>query len=300
MKFGILKKHHNIMLTVNQRGLFTEYINKFLKLKQESSGWPDNVKKQIEKDEYIASYFLKEGIQLNSSNIKKNPGLRAVSMLLSNSLWGKLSQNEKLKHTVYIHDSTPSKLYNLIGDITKNVINFHIINDYVLQVEYENIQGFAEVSAKTNIFIGCFVTSHARITLYNVLDQLSEAVIYMDTDSVVFKSKNGFLCLQTGPYLGNLTSEISPSEGGYIVQFVSGGPKNYAYKTPTNFQVCKIKGFSLNSKNRLLLNFDELKNMIVNETSKQTLLVARNKISRNKTHSVIYNQMEQKIYKFVL
>ena len=121
----------------------------------------------------------------------------------------------------------------------------------------------------------------------------------MDTDSVVFKSKNGFPCLQTGPYLGNLNSEIIPSEGGYIVQFVSGGPKNYAYKTPTNFQVCKIKGFSLNSKNRLLLNFDELKNMIVNETSKQTLLEARNKISPNKTHSVIYNQMEQKIYKFV-
>ena len=48
-------------------GLFTEYINTFLKLKVEASGWPGWVKTESDKAEYIERYFDKEGIRAKGS-----------------------------------------------------------------------------------------------------------------------------------------------------------------------------------------------------------------------------------------
>jgi len=42
-------------------GLFTDYINLFLKLKQESSGWPEWVTSIEKENEYIDSYLIEEG-----------------------------------------------------------------------------------------------------------------------------------------------------------------------------------------------------------------------------------------------
>jgi len=45
-------------------GLFVEYINKFLRLKQQADGWPSWVKTEEDKDRYIREYEEKEGILL--------------------------------------------------------------------------------------------------------------------------------------------------------------------------------------------------------------------------------------------
>ena len=58
-----------------QGGLFTQYINTFLKLKQESSGYPQNVKSKEEKQAYIDQYLDHEGILLEKECIDKNAGL---------------------------------------------------------------------------------------------------------------------------------------------------------------------------------------------------------------------------------
>ena len=39
-------------------GLFTGYINTFLKLKQQASGYPDQCKTEEERDNYIKQYVL--------------------------------------------------------------------------------------------------------------------------------------------------------------------------------------------------------------------------------------------------
>lgn len=73
-------------LDTKQGGLFTEYVNTFLKLKQEASGWPDWVKTEEDKEEYINNYAINEGIQLDIDHIKKNPGLRSLAKLALNRL----------------------------------------------------------------------------------------------------------------------------------------------------------------------------------------------------------------------
>jgi len=71
-------------------GLFEHYVNNWLKLKQEASGWPEWVgNDEDKKQQYIRDYHQKEGILLNYDNIKYNPGLRAVAKIALNSMWGK-------------------------------------------------------------------------------------------------------------------------------------------------------------------------------------------------------------------
>ena len=52
-------------------GLFTKYVNTFLKLKQQSSGFPSNINSEEEKNQYIRMYYENEGILLNKELIKK-------------------------------------------------------------------------------------------------------------------------------------------------------------------------------------------------------------------------------------
>ena len=65
-------------------GLFSEYVNAFLKVKQESSGWPEWCKTEEDKDAYLSSYERREGIALAREKVKKNPGLRSLAKLCLN------------------------------------------------------------------------------------------------------------------------------------------------------------------------------------------------------------------------
>jgi hypothetical protein len=58
----------------NSGGLFSEYVNMFLKLKQESSGYPFWVQSEEDKDRYIEDYRRVEGIALDKASISKNSG----------------------------------------------------------------------------------------------------------------------------------------------------------------------------------------------------------------------------------
>ena len=78
---------------------------------------------------------------------------------------------------------------------------------------------------KTIVFIVAFTTSQARLKLYGALDTLKERVLYYNTDSVIYRWKPGQVDLPLGEFLGEFTDEVS---GDPIVEFVSGGAKNYS------------------------------------------------------------------------
>jgi len=71
-------------------GLFRDYVNTWLKIKQEASGWPSWVgDDETKRQQYIQHYEEHEGIRLEYDNIKKNPGLRTLAKMMLNSMWGK-------------------------------------------------------------------------------------------------------------------------------------------------------------------------------------------------------------------
>ena len=82
-----------------ETGLFTEYINTFLKMKQEASGWPEDCDTEERRRQYIADYERREGIKLDYANIAKNEGKRALAKLMLNSFWGKFGQRSNLTKT---------------------------------------------------------------------------------------------------------------------------------------------------------------------------------------------------------
>ena len=65
-------------------GLFAEYVKKWLKTKQEASGWPSQCVNIEQKRLYIQEYHEREGIRLDSSQIAKNPGRKAIAKLMLN------------------------------------------------------------------------------------------------------------------------------------------------------------------------------------------------------------------------
>lgn len=70
--------------TQRKTGLFRPYVNKFLKAKQEASGWPSDVVTDEEKTEYLDEYETREGIQLDPERIEKNPGRKQVAKVMLN------------------------------------------------------------------------------------------------------------------------------------------------------------------------------------------------------------------------
>jgi len=117
-------------------------------------------------------------------------------------------------------------------------------------------------SFKTNVFIAAFTTSHARLKLYDALDTLKERVLYYDTDSVIYRCKPGQVKLPLRRFLDDFKDELG---GDPIVEFVSGGAKNYGYLTRSGKTECKVRGFSLNYAALQKLNYQTMKENILKE-----------------------------------
>jgi hypothetical protein len=283
-------------------GIFGEYINLFLKIKQEASGWPGWVYTVQNAERYIEEYALQEGIQLDQGNINKNPALRSIAKLLLNSFWGKFGQRLNMQQTTFYHDSEADKFFQLLSDPSKEVSNFYIVSKEIIQVTWQQKGMSTKEDYQTNVFIATFTTCWARLKLYNVLQMLGERVLYFDTDSVIFVSRPGDQDPEVGSFLGQLTSELDQNE--HITEFVSGGPKNYAYRTTKKNHICKIRGFSLNCMNSQKLNFTSMLELVTgpkqtNEKKSGIMMVNPQKINRYKQQQVIYTRGEEKEYKIV-
>ena len=65
-------------------GLFAEYINKFLKLKTEASGWPADVVTEEQMAAFVTDFKAREDVELEPEKMAVNPGMRALAKLCLN------------------------------------------------------------------------------------------------------------------------------------------------------------------------------------------------------------------------
>ena len=87
--YQVLQLHEVWHFSESTNELFREYVNTFLKIKQEASGYPKNCVTEEQKQQYIEKYFERERIRLDPDKIEYNPGLRALAKLMLNSFWGR-------------------------------------------------------------------------------------------------------------------------------------------------------------------------------------------------------------------
>ena len=102
--------------------------------------------------------------------------------------------------------------------------------------------------------------------LFGHLHKLGQRLLYCYADSVIFVQKiDEPPLIDCGDALRDITSELKGND--HIPQFVSGGPKNYAFilwnivmgemKT-----LCKVRSITLNYKASQLVNFDTIKDLV--------------------------------------
>ena len=155
--YRIMKIHEVWHFPEDQRqdGLFTDYVNKWLKNKQEATGLPKGCVTEDQKAAYIPAYEEREGIKLE--NVEKNPRWKAVAKLMLNRyekiiliqlmkryrgilirqffifcFWGKSGEEENKPSTKTIQ--RPSDLYRLINNDTIEIRDVRIFSEDVMEV----------------------------------------------------------------------------------------------------------------------------------------------------------------------
>jgi hypothetical protein len=278
-----------------QGGLFTKYVNAALKTKQEASGYPANVQTEEDKDRYIQDYYNHEGIWLDKSKIAKNPGMRTLAKLQLNTLWGYFGMNCNKTQHEFVRD------VNRWNELLHND-RFIIHSEYFepespyIQVAYSEAEQVHVGNNKTNVILAGFVTSWARLELYKALDMLGERVLYFDTDSVYFVSRPGEPDLPLGDYLGMFTDELDKSDGNFIQEFCTTGPKSVGWRTDTGVTHCTLKGITYNYLVSCMLDFEKIKE-IVYENDKD-VTVPQLKFCRKKNTYEVFTQVQDKNYRF--
>ena len=279
--------------------LFKEYVDTFLKIKQEASGYPPDCVTDQQKQRYIDDYYEHEGIRLDPDKIVFNPGLRYLAKLILNSLWGKFAQRLNLSKTKRVTE--PKEFYAYLYSDQYEVKDVQLVNDETVEIQYLEKEGFVEENKKVNIVIASFTTAYARLKLYDLLDLLQERVLYYDTDSVVYVHEPGKPDPPLGDYLGELTDELN---GGYITTFMSGGPKNYGYVTNTGEAILKIRGISLTYDATLTLNIGTMRDLVDSyvidgDRHEKVTINIPYKITRDKKEKNIVTKRTKKDYRVV-
>lgn len=280
-------------------GLFTEYVNTFLKIKQEASGWPDWCKTEDDKQSYIDMYEQKEGIRLDRHKIKTNPGLRALAKLMLNSFWGKFGQRSNMQQVDIVED--PKMFFEKLTSDREEVTSVNFVSEESVEMRWKYKEDFVETSSKTNVVIAAYTTAQARLKLYFYLEKLGPRALYVDTDSVIFTTKQKESKPSLGDYLGDLTDEVPRNR---IQTFVTGGPKNYGYELQYpdktgNTTHCKVRGITLSYKNMLNVNFEILKSFVTKRPCATVSVLDAHKISRNRDTVQLVTKCERKDYKLV-
>ena len=266
------------------KGLFPKFIAKFLKQKILASGFPEQVKTNFQKHKYIRQVREITGIKLEYDKIKYNECKRFVAKIMVNSIWGRLSMNNLYIHTEIV--KKPNRFWSIIEKENTEIQSIHEINDHVLEIKFTDTDSIDKKNV-SNVALGIFTTSYGRAVLYEKMQKVKNSILYADTDCLIFKQNEN--TLETGPHVGMLKDEIPKKQDigndCFISQFVTTGPKSYAYivksnQTGISKQVCKVKGFFLDFQNSKKINFKSMLDLVY-ERQKNILTKAHTILNKN-------------------
>jgi len=174
----------------DEGGLFVAYINIFLKLKAEASGYSGWVHSPEDEDRYVDSFSKSEGTRLDKEAIRYNAAKRGLAKLCLNSMWDKLTDRNDRTMTKII--SEPKDLYEFLATPGVGVTNLAFASDDVVYISWKRgAEEDVHNLRHTNDVIGAYVTAGTRIHLYRYLDGLRENAMYCDTDSVIYIQPRG-------------------------------------------------------------------------------------------------------------
>ena len=285
--------------------LFSEYVDRWLKIKTEASGYPRWADTEEAKDRFIQQFAEIEDVHLDKESITSNPGLRSVAKLYLNSLWGKFCEN-KDDRVQQEFCSDPAEFFKVIGDDAwdwgKSMFHFFgaerqekVLFELKCRPELRQQSRHSSMrrtSFTTNSVIGAFTTAYARAMLFDLMKTVGDDhVLYWDTDSCVYveDASNAYLCKPKrdprtgaivadaatnrsgflGDFLGELTDEFDDAATSWGVEFVATAPKSYSIRMNDGTTVTKCKGVPLSFENAARVNHELMKSLVVQQADKR-------------------------------
>ena len=80
---------------------------------------------------------------------------------LLNALWGKMAQRAERDEVHYTR--TPREFHRLLGDSSRQVVDFIHLNEQLDRVQSRRRPPFAQAPATNALQVACCVTAHARL-----------------------------------------------------------------------------------------------------------------------------------------
>ena len=116
-------------------------------------------------------------------------------------MWGKWAQNQNKTQTT-IFDSE-KEFYELLTSPCTEVTNLISPNNEVVWISWKYSENNVTTGENVNVAVVAYVTTQARIKLYEYLSKLCDSVLYCDTDSVIYiPNVDEPPKVETGYYLG--------------------------------------------------------------------------------------------------
>jgi hypothetical protein len=170
-----------------------------------------------------------------------NKGLQYCLKLCLNSLWGRMGMRLERPKTKYFTSSEDMAAFMLNTHVT--VESWRLINGVAI-VSYLDAEVDNSLLKDNSIYQGAFVTSYARLKLYEKLHLLmqNDQVLYCDTDSIIYRFRPGTADIEVkcSKDLGEWGDEleVSAKEGSFperICEHVGLAPKMYSFTNEGRF-----------------------------------------------------------------
>ena len=246
-----------------------KYVETFIKMKIENSG----VISEEECDE-INKYHVGLGFDFKicCSDCKMNKGLRQVSKICLNSLWGKFGRSNL---DSYEFVKTYASFIKKLCDKTLNVKTWDILHEDCVEMRFcEDSDKSIEADYISEI-TAIFTTSNARMRLYDFLSWMHPTqLIYCDTDSCYYlydetnplhkKAGDKHPTIKFGSGLGQWNDEF---KGSYATEMVCAVAKSYAVKMANGSIKMAQKGITIDCNNSEIFTFEKMKNMVINDST---------------------------------
>ena len=290
----------DLAFTDSRVGLFAEYVNTWLKIKQEASGWPASCITTEQRRAYVHAYEAREGNRLDVPHIELNPGPRKLAKTMNNSMWWKFGQQENKTQVVEFVE--PQPFHTFLDSDQHDIRYVSSLTEERVDVHYKQKAHCETVSPNVNIFVAAFITCWARLRLYEALELLDKRVLYFDTDSIIFTHLPG----QTSPPLRRLPgrfqerTRVGRCHSGILLRWTKEllGTRRAPVKT-----VCKVRGFSLNVQGREQLNYEILRDNILAELERPlaapTRVAQLHTITRDAKGYTLHARPSHKDYRLV-
>ncbi|KAH7697877.1 hypothetical protein AAVH_35036 [Aphelenchoides avenae] len=261
--------------------VFKPYVRQFMKLKIEASGYPDDVATDAQKQRFIEENERVYGIKLDPNSIRKNKAKRQIAKLCLNrsckrsgkhlfdyfGLWGRFSMRNNLAKTVIT--TKPDVFCDIAYDDRLVLNTVEMVSEEAVHLTYAHKKDFVEEAPSSNIFVSLFMTSAARLRLYEYMRQVTDhpqsELLYTDTDSIIYEHPVGDKPVEVSKYLGQMSNEY-PNHA--ILEYYSGGAKQYVRKLNSNengkiSHLLKLRGITLNYKAKKSISFRKFKQQVL-------------------------------------